>query len=96
MFDKSCNFSSCHSGSGSNGLNLEKPTWAKLVNVKSVGPADLRELVVPGKPDDSYLVQKLTQTSPAAGARMPNTGTPLEADRLQLVRGWVEAGAQDD
>ena len=98
VFQKSCNFSSCHTGSSpAEGLNLESPTHAKLVNVKAraAGATDLT-LVVPGKPDDSYLYQKLTQTMPRAGALMPQTGDMLDAARLALVRDWIAAGAENN
>ena len=95
VFDKSCNFSSCHSGAGNNGLNLEKPSHAKLVNKDTVGVTG-KKLVVPGKPDESYLYEKITKDTPQAGARMPNTGDPLEADRIQLVREWIAAGAENN
>lgn len=98
VFAKSCTFSSCHSASApAEGLNLESPTHAKLVGVKAraTGATDLT-LVVPGKPDDSYLYQKLMQTKPRVGAQMPNNGDPLEAGRMTLVRDWIAAGAQND
>lgn len=98
VFAKSCNFSACHSASApSEGLNLEAPTHAKLVNVKAraAGATDLT-LVVPGKPDASYLYQKLAQTQPKVGAQMPNNGDPLSPERLNLVRDWIAAGAENN
>jgi hypothetical protein len=98
VFAKSCTFSACHSASApAEGLNLERPTHAKLTNVKAraVGATDLT-LVVPGKPDESYLLQKLTQTKPRVGAQMPSNGDMLEAGRIQLVRDWIAAGALND
>lgn len=98
VFAKSCTFSACHSASApAEGLNLESPTHPKLVGVKAraVGATDLT-LVVPGKPDDSYLYQKLIQTQPKVGAQMPNNGDPLEPGRMALVRDWIAAGAQND
>ncbi len=98
VFKKSCLFAGCHSGTAAaEGLNLDSPTFAKLVNVKAkaVGATDLT-LVVPGKPDDSYLYQKLSSERPKAGARMPNTGDALDAARLSLVRDWIAAGAENN
>jgi len=98
VFKKSCLFSGCHSGSASaEGLNLDSPTYAKLVNVKAKGAMVTNlTLVVPGKPDDSYLYQKLTQTTPAMGTLMPQTGEMLDAPRLQLVKDWIAAGAENN
>jgi hypothetical protein len=95
VFDKSCAFSSCHKGaSPAGGLSLEAVTAAKLANVMASGAPTLT-LVVPGKPDESYLLQKLMKASPAAGVQMPQNGDPLTADRLALVRDWISAGAKD-
>jgi hypothetical protein len=95
VFDKSCNFSACHKAVGSGGLNLESPTAAKLVNVASADAPTLT-LVVPGKPEQSYLYLKLTQAMPATGVQMPKNGDTLSADRLALVHDWIAAGAKDD
>ena len=95
VFDKSCAFSSCHKGaSPAGGLNLENVTAAKLANVKATGAPSLT-LVVPGKPDESYLIEKLTRAAPAAGVQMPQNGDALTAERLALVRDWIAAGAKD-
>ena len=98
VFKKSCLFSGCHSGSApAEGLNLDAPTYSKLVNVKAKGAAVTSlALVVPGKPDDSYLYQKLIQTMPAMGTLMPQTGEMLDTARLNLVRDWIAAGAENN
>jgi hypothetical protein len=98
VFTPSCNFSSCHLGAGNNGLNLEAPVHDKIVNKAAVGPGASSglKLVVPGKPEESYLYQKLTQEVPAAGVRMPNTGDALDVASLQLVKDWIAGGAQDN
>ena len=96
VFDKSCTFAACHKGAGAGGLNLEAPSWGRLVSVNARGPgAAGLMLVVPGKPDESYLLQKLTHDAPVAGVRMPQGGDPLAADRLQLVHDWIAAGAKE-
>jgi hypothetical protein len=98
VFAKSCTFAACHSASApAEGLNLEAPTYAKLVDVKArgAGATDLT-LVIAGKPDESYLYQKLSQDKPRTGARMPSNGDPLDAARLNLVRDWIAAGAENN
>jgi hypothetical protein len=52
-------------------------------------------LVVPCKPDESLLLQKLTSTPPC-GNQMPVGGAPFSEDQLDMVRGWIAAGAQDN
>ncbi len=99
VFNKSCLFAGCHSGSAAAGsLNLDGPAFAKMVNVKAKGDPAVTDLtlVVPGDPTASYLYQKLSQPKPKAGAQMPNNGDPLDSARLQLVRDWIAAGAPND
>lgn len=97
VFVKSCIFSGCHQGSaGAEGLSLEAPVHGRIVNVAAKGQGSMgRLLVVPGKPDESYLYLKLLQ-NPPAGAQMPNNADSLSDEKLALVRGWVAAGAKDD
>jgi Planctomycete cytochrome C len=87
----------CHTGRGDTPIGLE------------VGGLDLRnydtlraggrhgpDIVVPGRPCDSILVQKLGEAAPF-GARMPLDGPPfLDDDDLQLVSDWIAEGAHDD
>ena len=50
--------------------------------------------IIPGKPDESYLVQQIT---PVDGqAEMPQKGAPLEAEQIALIRAWIHQGARDD
>jgi mono/diheme cytochrome c family protein len=50
--------------------------------------------IVPGKPDESFLVEQIT---PVDGeAEMPQKGDPLSAASIDMVRRWIEAGAVDD
>lgn len=95
IFTRSCNFSSCHSGSGSTisaGLNLESPSFGKLVNVKS-GAVAGKMRVVPFDPDQSYLMEKLTQAKPTAGGRMPLASDPLPDEEIEMIREWIAGGA---
>ena len=55
-------------------------------------------LVVPGKPDQSYLMHKLTEAKPCDGGRMPRgfeliKPQPLSAESLATIRSWINAGA---
>jgi len=83
----------CHAGANAPvGLRLDEGnSLALLVGVASVEvPALLR--VSPGNPDASYLVQKIEGTA-AVGERMPLGGPPLSQAQIDLVRGWIAAGA---
>ena len=50
--------------------------------------------VVPGKPDDSYLMQLITPVDGAA--EMPKGKKPLAQSDLDLIRNWIGQGATDD
>jgi hypothetical protein len=63
------------------------------VNVPSTEVASL-DLVEPGDADNSYLMQKLEGTA-QTGAQMPNGGPYLNSTLRQLVRDWIDAGAQN-
>lgn len=53
-------------------------------------------IVVPGRPCDSVLVQKLG-AGPPFGSRMPYNGPPfLDAARLARIRDWIAEGAGSD
>lgn len=99
VFGVSCVFSSCHSGPAPRaGLDLTTATRAALVDVPSSERPD-RALVAPRAPDASFLLDKLLgRDLPQAPATDPEwtsmpPGMPLEAERIDLVRRWIEAGA---
>jgi hypothetical protein len=48
--------------------------------------------VVPGKPEESLLVEKLAG-NPSCGDRMPPTSEPISSDLQDLVKNWILAGA---
>lgn len=90
----SCGFGSCHGG-GEGYLTLnEEGAHGALVGVESVGKAGA-VLVIPGDPDNSYLIQKLEGAAGISGDRMPPSGG-IDAERIERVRGWIAAGALDD
>lgn len=83
----------CHSGAAAPlGLRLDAGNaYASLVNVASAEVGSLRR-VLPGDPSNSYLVQKIEGRA-AVGARMPLGGPALSQANIDLVRGWIAAGA---
>jgi hypothetical protein len=98
IFDGSCAFSSCHSGAnGSGQLDLTAGNaYASLVNVESSAAAgEIR--VIPGDSANSYVVKKCTLGATFTGDLMPQGTTEgLDADRLDLLKAWIDAGAADD
>jgi hypothetical protein len=92
VFVPSCGFGGCH-GTGAGGLTLTLDTPpSALINVLASGMPN-RPYVVPGEPDNSYIVQKMEGTAGIAGSIMPTTGI-VEPERVTMVRNWILAGAR--
>jgi len=99
-FQKSCALSaSCHSGGQpAGGLDLSiGNSYDALVNVPGVF-APQKMLVVPGDPDNSFLVQKVEAPEPGEGTLMPLGATePMDPDcRIKALRDWIAAGAENN
>lgn len=52
------------------------------------------EAIVPGKPDDSYLIDEITPVD--GDAEMPKGKAPLHETEIALIRRWIEQGAEND
>ena len=79
----------CHGTRRTSG-GLEMTTFDNLLRGGESGsPA-----IVPGRPDESYLVQQIT---PEGGrAAMPQRRPPLAGAQIALIRRWIEEGAVND
>ncbi len=67
-----------------------------MTNMESLLKGGESELaaIVPGNPDESYLLEQIT---PVEGeAAMPQDKPPLHEDQVQRIRQWIAAGAEDD
>jgi len=88
---------SCHSNTGrapSGGLNLNHDVaYEQLVAATSrAKPGAVR--IIPGDPDNSYLIQKLEGAAGIVGRRMPQNGPPYLTDgQILIVRRWITIGA---
>lgn len=90
----------CHTNVGrapSAGLVLiEGQAFQSLVGRPSVAKAGA-VLVVPGDPDNSYLLHKLEGAPTIVGLRMPrNTGPFLTPGQISIIRRWIQLGAKND
>ena len=90
----------CHNAAGRQfaaGLSLaEGSSYQELVNQPSRNKAGAVR-VVPGLPDDSYLIHKLEGRSDIVGQRMPRTSGPfLTPGQISIIRRWIELGARND
>jgi hypothetical protein len=87
----------CHTSTGHNpsgGLNLNHDVaYDQLVNAPSQRkPGAIR--VIPGDPDNSYLVHKVEGQPDIVGRRMPSGGPPFLTDgQVLILRRWIATGA---
>ena len=87
----------CHTAVGRNpagGANFTHDVaYENLVNAPVRGkPGAIR--VIPGDPDNSYVIQKLEGTPGIVGQRMPFNGGPfLSTGQILIIRKWIANGA---
>jgi hypothetical protein len=87
----------CHATPARGGLSLAADvSYNNLVNrASSNKPGATR--VIPGDPDNSYLIQKLEGAAGIVGVRMPQNGPPyLTPGQIQIIRRWIEQGAPNN
>jgi outer membrane protein assembly factor BamB len=96
----------CHGGDGGKlTMKDQASTYKALFNVKAMGtnsvPGQGKNCadsgltrVVPNKPDESLLLQKL-EGKQTCGAEMPPS-SKLKDAQIARVRAWIEAGAKDN
>lgn len=76
----------CHSGADPKG-GLSMDTVRDMLKGGDGGP-----LFESGKPDESLLVEMITGDDP----EMPQKQPPLSTAKVDILRGWILAGAKDD
>jgi hypothetical protein len=91
---------SCHSNQGRNpsgGMNLlSGVSYSSLVGVASTGkPGAVR--VIPGDPENSYIIAKLEGRADIVGVRMPRGNGPyLTEGQLLVIKRWIANGAPNN
>ena len=104
IFDAHC--TTCHAfgvfgfnltgGVDGNGLDLRPGrSYDALVGQTTFERPDVAPVlrVAPGSPEGSYLMQKLTSSSPKEGERMPLDDPPLTPAQIDIIRRWIAGGA---
>lgn len=86
IFNENC--VTCHGGQ--NGVTLS--SFEAVMS--SVGDQYGTEIVVPGEPDQSPLVDKI-EPNPEFGTRMPQGGPFLSNEEINLIRTWIAEGANE-
>ena len=87
----------CHTSTERNpagGMNVNHDVaYDQLVNASVRGKAGAIR-VIPGDPDNSYLIQKLEGRADIVGRRMPFNGPPFLTDgQILIIRRWIAIGA---
>ena len=103
IFSNSCALSGCHAGATpAQNLNLEAGNTFTanlgLVNVPSLEAPALKR-VEPGNSAASYVVHKLEGTQASVGGignQMPLGVQPLADVEIQIIKDWIDQGAQDN
>jgi hypothetical protein len=91
----------CHRDGGAAALpNIpmrldEGRSFASLVNQPS-GQNGGATLVTPGDSANSLLFQKVSAPVPPVGSRMPLFSSPLQQAEQDLIRDWIDQGANDN
>jgi hypothetical protein len=104
IFVPRCATTACHSGGPPppSGVPVSldpEVSWSQLVSVPSVqAPLDLVE---PGQPERSYLVNKLRGTHSSVGGLgntmpPPAAGAPLTEEEILFIEAWIRSGAPRD
>ncbi len=96
VFTLTCATTGCHFGAGApQGLRLDAASsFALLVGVPSTEESSVLR-VVPGDPDNSYLIQKL-EGNASSGQQMPLNAPALPQSTIDVIRQWISDGAIDD
>jgi hypothetical protein len=88
----------CHTNNGgrtpTGGMNLNHDVaYDNLVNVASSRKAGAIR-VIPGDPENSYIIHKLQGASDIVGKQMPFNGPPyLTAGQITIIKRWIAIGA---
>ncbi len=78
---------SCHGGTS--GVTLS--SYESVIN--SVGDQYGRNIVVPGNPSGSPIVDKISNANPQFGERMPQGGPYLSEAQIAAIIDWISRGA---
>jgi mono/diheme cytochrome c family protein len=85
--------SGCHdSGTQESGVNLSSYDAA----LNSVGVQYGTEIIEPGSPNTSPIVDKISNENPQEGERMPLNRQPLSDAEIDSIIAWIDDGAPNN
>jgi hypothetical protein len=94
IFNTSCAVSGCHVPGGLAPMSLQAgSSIGNLVNVNSVSSQPSGVRVIPNNSAGSVLLKRINGTSIPL---MPLNGTPLSANDQNLIRIWIDMGANNN
>jgi len=88
----------CHTPGGETPIGLEVGglDLSSYSSLRAGGAISGDQVVIPGDPCASLLVQKLGE-APPFGGRMPLSGPPfVDEEELQIIIDWIAEGAPDN
>ena len=90
----SANCIGCHNDGNSPSSGLKLTTWANLMD----GNSNNGPVVTAGDADNSILIQKILGTASFGDQMPPNDPTYFDShqDELQLIKDWINEGAQNN
>lgn len=98
LFQSHC--ASCHQPGGFaalSGVSLDLRAGTAYSGLfEESATATGRQIVVAGDPDASFLFEKVTESSPSVGERMPLFGAALSDSQIAQLRAWILAGAPNN
>lgn len=92
IFNNSCGGSNCHLNSARSGVQLNN--YENVMNSEGVQYGEL--VVQPNDADGSPLVDKIESDNPQEGERMPQGGPYLSNDEIDLIKEWINNGAENN
>lgn len=93
IFTGSCATSGCHdAGTQESGVDLSSYESA----LSSEGIQYGGEIIIPGDPEGSPIVDKVANDNPEHGVRMPEGGPYLSSAEIDSIRAWIEDDAPDN
>lgn len=96
VFTPRCAVSGCHVPGGTGPMSLQVgQSFGNLVDVSSVERSNLKR-VDPNNANDSYLIRKLEGASDILFERMPLGGPFLSSEEINVIRAWINNGAQNN
>lgn len=86
----------CHYPGSPTGLDVLAPFDSEVGLVNAESLLSEKPRVMPGSPENSFLVEKIESEDPSAGAPMPLNYPRLSAAEVETLRDWIAQDATED